>query len=69
LWRGLLHTTRTTPRRRTTLHLSQIRLTLAFTFITRTLLAPLPLQGNGVLYPVDSRFFKAWKQPKRPNFR
>jgi hypothetical protein len=40
LWRGLLQTTRTTPRRRTTLHLSQIRFTLAFTFIARALLSP-----------------------------
>jgi hypothetical protein len=35
LCRGLLQTTYTTPRRRTILHLSQIRLTLAFTFIAR----------------------------------
>jgi hypothetical protein len=44
LWRGLLHTTNTTPRRRTTLHLSQIRLTLALTFmaLARVLAADWP---------------------------
>lgn len=34
LWRGLLQTTKTTPLRRTTLQFSQIRFTLARTFIT-----------------------------------
>ena len=33
LWRGSAHTTKTTPRRRTILHLSQMRRTLARTFI------------------------------------
>jgi hypothetical protein len=34
LWRGFVHTTKTVPRRRTILQCSQIRLTLARTFIT-----------------------------------
>ena len=33
LWRGLVQITRTTPRRRTILHRSQIRLTELLTFI------------------------------------
>jgi len=33
LWRGLLQTTRTTPKRRTILQFSQIRLTDALTFM------------------------------------
>ena len=36
LWRGFLHTTKTTPRRRTILQLSQMRLTLARTFMVLT---------------------------------
>src|SRR3990172_5562840 len=46
LWRGLLHTTYTTPRRRTTLHLSQIRLTLALTFIAAPRTGPLAAEAQ-----------------------
>ena len=39
LWRGLLHTTKTTPPRRTILQFSQIRLTLARIFMAETTLS------------------------------
>lgn len=48
LWRGSSHTTKTTPRRRTILHLSQMRRTLARTFIRASWRRPpTPSAGSG----------------------
>jgi hypothetical protein len=60
----LLQTTWTTPRRRTILHLSQILLTLAFTFIALNLIADNQFWGNGAIYTLDSRAFKGCGEGK-----
>jgi hypothetical protein len=44
------------------LHLSQILLTLAFTFITHALLDGGGFWGNGAIYRLDSRVFKAFTE-------